>query len=46
MVPGTQAFYQITTPSGVPTVKVVFKPRSGGSFPSNIHPQVNVFRTQ
>jgi hypothetical protein len=46
MVPGTQAFYQITTPSGVPTVTVVFKPRSGGSFPSNIHPQVSVFRTQ
>jgi hypothetical protein len=45
MVPGTSAYYQITTPSGASSVTVVFG-TSTGAFSSNLNPQVMVFRTQ
>lgn len=43
MVPGTSAYYQITTPSGSNAVTIVFG-TSSGAFPSSLNPQVLVFR--
>jgi len=43
MVPGTSAYYQITTPSGSNSVTIVFG-TSTGAFASSLHPQVLVFR--
>jgi len=45
MVPGTSAYYTITTPSGASSVTIVFG-TSNGAFSSSLNPQVLVFRTQ
>ena len=46
MVPGTVAFYQLTTPASAATVTFNFAPQSGGTFQSILHAQVNLFRLQ
>jgi len=46
MVPGTVAFYQLTTPSSAATVTFNFGPQTGGTFQSILHAQVNIFRLQ
>jgi hypothetical protein len=45
MVPGTSAYYQISTPSGSSSVTIVFGTASG-AFASSLNPQVLVFRLQ
>jgi len=45
MVPGTSAYYTITTPSGASSVTIVFG-TSNGAFSSSLNPQLLVFRTQ
>ena len=44
MVPGTMAFYRLDTATGSATVRVQFSTPSSGSFASNLHPQVSIFR--
>jgi hypothetical protein len=46
MVPGTNSFYELTTPSGSSTVTLDFGPPGGGTFSSILHAQVNVYRLQ
>jgi hypothetical protein len=46
MVPGTNSFYELTTPSGSATVTLDFGPTTGGAFSSSLHAQVSLYRLQ
>jgi len=46
MVPGTVSYYEIFTSSSKPNTTVRFAPPGGGTFNSDLHPQVSVFRLQ
>ena len=44
MVPGTMAFYRLDTATGAATVRLQFSSPMGGSFATNLHSQVSLFR--
>jgi hypothetical protein len=44
MVPGTMSFYRLDTPAGAASVQLQFSGSGGAALPSNLHPQVSVFR--
>jgi hypothetical protein len=44
MVPGTMAFYRLTTTAGQGTVTVQFGASPGTPLPEALHPQLSIFR--